>query len=384
MHSDVRGEHPHNGHCINSQPRVVAERASKMKFGQFEIVRWHPDWTPRQSIEAVMEKIELGDQLGIDEIWVGEHHFSRHGLVSGVFSLLGNVAARTKNARIGSAVIVLPWRSPIQTAEEAATIDVLSGGRLTLGVGAGYQALEFSGMGADITEARARFREYIDVIQQCWEEEPLTYKGEFIDVADLNVLPKPIQKPIPIHVAVSTSPESVDFAASRGLPIMVGGPTAVIGQIPEVIALWRERMEHHGYAHQHIDLGVAQNVYVAPTMEEAEHDIAGLEAEIDAEFIRIGNPKGASGSLPKGFEKWGNRDKDRIHGAESATKLGILPLVGTPEVVCERIEVLRGLGINSIRGNFGKAGLDQGKMERCMHMFAEEVMPHFSNTATAA
>ena len=331
-----------------------------------------------------MEKIELGDRLGIDEIWIGEHHFSRHGLVSGVFSLLGNVAARTKNARIGSAVVVLPWRSPIQTAEEAATIDILSGGRLTLGVGAGYQALEFNGMGADITQARARFREYIDVILRCWQDEPLTYKGKFIDVTDLNVLPKPIQDPIPIHVAVSTSPESVDFAASRGLPIMVGGPTAVIGQIPDVIALWHERMEEHGHSHEHIDLGVAQNIYVAPTMEEAERDIAGLETEIDAEFLRIGNPKSASGTLPQGFEQWGRRDEDRIHGAKSAEKLGILPLVGTPEVVCERIEVLRTLGINAIRGNFGKAGLDAGKMHQCMHLFAEEVMPHFAAKADAA
>ncbi|MBT6275374.1 MAG: LLM class flavin-dependent oxidoreductase [Chromatiales bacterium] len=348
-----------------------------MKFGQFEIIRWHPDTTPEQSIKAVMEKIELGDTLGIDEIWVGEHHFSRHGLVSGVFSLLGNVAARTKNARIGTAVVVLPWRSPIQVAEEAATIDILSGGRLTLGVGAGYQALEFDGMGVDLTQARARFREYVDVIARCWQDEPLTFKGDFIDVADLQVLPKPVQKPIPMNIAVSTSPESVDFAASRGLPIMVGGPTAVLGQIPQVIALWHERMEHHGHAHEHIDLGVAQNIYVAPTMEEAQRDIAGLEDEIDAEFLRIGNPKNASGSLPKGYEQWGQRDQDRIHGGEKARELGILPLVGTPEVVAERIERLRELGINSIRGNFGKAGLEQGKMLRCMHMFAEEVMPLF-------
>ena len=100
----------------------------------------------------------MGDTLGIDEIWLGEHHFSRHGLISGVFSMLGNVAQRTKNARIGSAVVVLAWRNPIQVAEEAATIDILSGGRLTIGVGSGYQALEFDGMGVDITEARARFR----------------------------------------------------------------------------------------------------------------------------------------------------------------------------------------------------------------------------------
>ncbi len=351
-----------------------------MRFGQFEIIRWHPDVTPAQSIQDVMEKIELGDTLGIDEIWIGEHHFSRHGLVSGIFSMLGNVAQRTKNARIGSAIVVLPWRSPIQVAEEAATIDILSGGRLTLGVGAGYQALEFDGMGANIKEARARFREYVDVIYGCWQDGPLTFKGEFIDVEDLNVLPKPVQKPIPMHIAVSTSPESVDFAASKGMAIMVGGPTAVMGQVPQVIAMWRERMEHHGHPHEHIDLGVAQNLYVAPTMEEAERDIAGLEDVIDAEFLRIGNPKDAAGQMPEDYKHWRHRDKDRLQGGEKAREAGILPLVGTPEVVGERIAALRDLGINSIRCNFGKAGLDQGRMRRCMHMFAEEVMPHFTGS----
>ena len=349
-----------------------------MKFGQFEIIRWHPTMTPAESIAAVMEKIELGDTLGIDEIWIGEHHFTRHGLVSGIFSMLGNVAARTKNARIGTAIVVLPWRNPVQTAEEAATVDVPSGGRLTLGVGAGYQALEFNGMNADIAQARARFREYVDVIHGCWRDEPLTFRGDFIDVQDLNVLPKPVQKPIPMHIAVSTSPESVDFAASKAMPIMVGGPTAVMGQVPQVLEMWHERMAHYGHPHDHIDLGVAQDVYVAPTMEEAEGDIAGLEDEINAEFHRIGNPRDASGAIPEGYKRWSHRDKDRVVGGEKAKEIGILPLVGTPEVVGERIAVLRGLGINSIRCNFGKAGLDRGKMRRCMHMFAEEVMPHFT------
>ena len=117
---------------------------------------------------------------------------------------------------------------------------------------------------------------------------------------------------------------------------------------------------------------------MAPTMEEAERDIAGLEDEINAEFLRIGNPKNASGVVPDGYQHWKDRDKDRLLGGKKAREIGILPLVGTPEVVSERIEMLRSLCINSIRCNFGKAGLDQGKMRRCMHLFAEEVMPNFT------
>jgi alkanesulfonate monooxygenase SsuD/methylene tetrahydromethanopterin reductase-like flavin-dependent oxidoreductase (luciferase family) len=181
-----------------------------------------------------------------------------------------------------------------------------------------------------------------------------------------------------MHIAVSTSPESIDFAASKAMPIMVGGPTAVMGQVPRVIEMWHERMEHYGHPHEHIDIGVAQDVYVAPTMEEAENDIAGLEDVINAEFQRIGNPKNASGAVPDGYKHWTQRDKDRVVGGAKAREIGILPLVGTPEVVSERLEVLRNLGVNSIRCNFGKAGLDDGKMRRCMHMFAEEVMPNFN------
>ena len=355
-----------------------------MKFGQFEIIRWHPDLSESQSINGVMEKIELGDELGMDEIWIGEHHFSRHGLVSGIFSMLGNVAQRTKNARIGTAVVVLPFHNPIQVAEEAATVDILSGGRLTLGVGAGYQAREFHGFGVNIEEARRRFREYLDVILKSWEDGPLTYKGDFIDVEDILVIPKPIQKPhIPIQIAVSTSPESVDFAASKGLPIMVGGPTAAMGQVPQVIRLWHERMEHYGHPHEHIDLGVAMNIYVAPTMAEAESDLAGLEDEINAEFKRVGNPRSATGKIPEDYKHWALRDEDRELGAERAREEGILPLIGTPEVVIERIEMLRSKGINSIRGSFGAAGLEQEKALRSMRMFADEVMPRFAEEIVA-
>lgn len=354
-------------------------RGPTMKFGQFELIRWHENVTPEDSIRRSMEKVELGDEMGMDEIWLAEHHFSRHGLVSGIFSLLGNIAARTKNARIGTAIVVLPFRNPIQVAEEAATVDIVSGGRLTLGVGAGYQRMEFEAYGLDIGEARAKFKEYLAVIKQAWKPEPLTFKGDFIDVQDVNVLPKPLQEGgIPIHIAVSTSPESVDFAASQNMPIIVGGPTAAIGQVPDVVRLWHDRMEHYGNPHEHIDLAVAVNIYVAPTQEQAESDIAGLEDVIEKDFARVGNPRTADGKTPDDYKHWEHRDRDRGIATQSARDAGILPLVGTPEVVIERIEHWQSLGINSIRGSFGAAGLDQGKMLDGMRLFAEEVMPHFA------
>ena len=356
-----------------------------MRFGMFDTIRWHEDVSGEDTITNALQQVEFADRLGIQDIWLGEHHFSRHGILSGIFSFMGAVAARTTQARIGTSIVVLPFHNPVQVAEEAAIIDIVSNGRFNLGVGAGYQAQEFHGMGVDITKSREMFKEYLDVVIKCWEEGPLTYQGDFVNIENIWVIPKPVQKPgPPIYIAVSTSPESVDYAAKIGVPILVGGPTTTLGQTPEVVRMWHERMEHYGNPHEHIDLPVSANVYVAPTMEEAENDIMGLEAKINEEFYRIGNPADKDGNFPANYKHWVHRDRDRQASAERARKEGIRPLVGTPEVVCERLEILRSKGINRIFGKFGAAGLDLDKSLRCIEMFATQVMPEFAETPIAA
>jgi alkanesulfonate monooxygenase SsuD/methylene tetrahydromethanopterin reductase-like flavin-dependent oxidoreductase (luciferase family) len=207
----------------------------------FDTIRWHQDWTAEQTLDASLEQIELADKLKIQEIWLGEHHFSRHGLLSGFFSFIGHVAAKTSKIRIGTAITVLPFHNPILVASESAMIDVLSNGRFDLGVGRGYQLQEFEGLGVDVEQATDRFREGVDVIVKAWTEEKLTYKGKFTNVEDKWIIPKPIQNPIPIYVAVSTTPATIDFAAKNGHIVMVGGPTAVLGQAPDVIKTWRKK-----------------------------------------------------------------------------------------------------------------------------------------------
>ena len=83
-----------------------------MRFGMFDILRWHKDWTAERAFDASLEQIEFADKLGLQDIWLGEHHFSRHGMLSGIFSFLGAVAAKTENARIGTAIVVLPFHNP--------------------------------------------------------------------------------------------------------------------------------------------------------------------------------------------------------------------------------------------------------------------------------
>lgn len=354
-----------------------------MKFGVFFTVRWHEDWTQEQSLLEVLERAELADQAGLDEVWLGEHHFSRHGILSGLFSFTGHVAARTKNARIGLAIVVLPFRNPIQVAEELATIDVLSGGRLDAGMGSGYQRQEFEGLGVDMEESRDRFRESLDVIVRAWTEEKLTFHGRFTNVENVAVLPKPKQKPHPpLYIAVSTSQESVDYAASRAIPVIVGGPTAALGIAPEVIARWREKMEEHGHDHAHIDPPVNMNIHVAPTVEEAESDAEGREDFSTKILARIGSPAGKDGKYPRGYEEWVNRQRDRELAGDSK-RGGSINLRGSPEVVVERLFELRESGIGNVFGYFGFPGLSHAKRMRSIELFATRVAPHFREPVPA-
>ena len=225
-----------------------------MQFGIFTIVPYHEDFTPPQALNDALEQIRFADEARLDEAWLGEHRFSRHGLLSGIWSFLGAVAGSTKNIRIGTAVIVLPLHNPVLVAEEVAMLDVISGGRINFGIGAGYQRQEFDGVGVDIDTSRERFQEAVDVMIKAWTEERLTFRGKYTNVDDVWVLPKPVQKPYPpLFQAVSTSPASIDFAASRNIQVITGGPTDILGQAPEVIKLWREKMDEYGHPHAHLN-----------------------------------------------------------------------------------------------------------------------------------
>ena len=355
-----------------------------MKFGAFTIVPWHESVSQEQALSEAMEVIEAADQLGLDEVWLGEHHFSRHGLLSGFFSFAGQVAARTKNVRIGSAVIVLPLHNPIMVAEEVAMLDIISGGRVNFGIGSGYQRQEFDGIGVDINQSRERFYEAVDVITSAWTQETLTFHGKYTDVNDIWVIPKPLQKPHPpFYQAISTSPASVEFAAKHQIQPILGGPTDILGQAPATLKMWRDKMDEFGHPHAHLDPPMSKNIYVTTTMEEAQKDPIGLE-DFSWRILKaasssgnpVGMPSDKDGNLPPGYEAWAGRQRDRER-RDDPGHAGLPPLRGTPDIVIEAMKAVQDAGINHIFSNFGFPGLPHSKTMRSLELFATKVMPHF-------
>src|SRR5215510_3715649 len=234
-----------------------------MRFGLFFQVSESAGQSHAARFAEMFELIALAESLGFDVAYLAELHFG------GAFSLLASpltvvpaIAART---RIGTAVSLLPLHHPLQIAEQAATADVLSGGRLEFGVGRGSIPTQFHGFRVPVAENRARFDEALEIIRLAWTRERFSYQGRFHQVEDLAVVPKPVQRPHPpIRVAVHTE-ESFAHIGDLGLPIYSGTTTTPLPQLREYMAVYRAHLEASGHAWQDDQMALMFPVHVGAT-----------------------------------------------------------------------------------------------------------------------
>ena len=151
-----------------------------MRFGFFDQLPCDDTQSEQQRFQDILTQIELGDQLGFDAVWLGELHFGRRSSISASpLMILAAAAQRTKRIRLGTAVTLLPLHNPIKIAEEAATADVLSGGRLELGVGRGTAPIHYTGYNVNQEESRERFEEALEVILKAWTQDTFSYQGKY-------------------------------------------------------------------------------------------------------------------------------------------------------------------------------------------------------------
>ncbi|HWP14684.1 MAG TPA: LLM class flavin-dependent oxidoreductase, partial [Xanthobacteraceae bacterium] len=196
-----------------------------MKFGLFgsaQAQRGGADLDSGQGFRDFIEYNVEAEALGYDSSFVVEHHFTGFGQVSASLNLLTWVAARTSTLRLGTAVLVLPWHNPVLLAEQAATIDLLSGGRLEFGVGKGYRANEFAGFCIPMDEAEERFEEGLAVILKAWtSNDRFSHRGKYWNFENIVVEPPTRQKPHPPIWMAAGQPESIRKVARRGFRLLL-------------------------------------------------------------------------------------------------------------------------------------------------------------------
>src|SRR5262245_22148189 len=181
-----------------------------INFGTFLLMQ-SPSARSSQEIYARgLEIAQAAETLGFDNVWLAEHHFSTYGYLSRPAQLATYIAARTTRIRVGTAVIVVPLHHPLVIAEEIATLDLLAGGRVDVGLGRGYQPYEFERLGLDLESGWARWDEAIDIILKAFTGQPSSYDGKLFKIPGTFVFPQPLQQPHPPIWITAQSPESVE------------------------------------------------------------------------------------------------------------------------------------------------------------------------------
>ena len=194
-----------------------------MRLGLFSVVDHYPAELGRSTGEfyaELLEQAEAAEEWGFDSFWVAEHHFHEYGAVPRPPILLGAAAQRTRRIRLGSGVVVLPFDHPLRVAEDYAMVDVLSGGRLNLGVGSGYLKHEYAGFGVDPEDKRARFDEALEVLLRAWTGERVSYAGAHIEVHDVRLNVLPVQQPRPPVWIATLRTDGGARVGARRLPAM--------------------------------------------------------------------------------------------------------------------------------------------------------------------
>ncbi len=299
------------------------------------------------------------EALGYHSSFIVEHHFTGFGQVSASLNLLTWVAARTSTLRLGTAVLVLPWHNPVLLAEQAATIDLLSGGRLDFGVGRGYRHNEFAGFCIPMQEAEARYEESLSVILRAWtSEKPFSHHGKYWQFENIVVEPPTAQKPHPPFWTGAGSRASIRRCAERGHSLLID-QFCSFEQIAERLGWYQEALAEHGRGYDPMQVAVARAIHVT-------HDPADKQAALDRRLAGQARTHDLA-QTPGGDNKASIMSYDDTREANEASTL-----FGTPDEISAKLERLRAMGVRYLLLNGGATTREN------IRRFARDVMPAFA------
>lgn len=228
----------------------------------------HVGLSPLQAggdFEETIRECERAEAAGFDSVWLGEHHNNALLYPTPLLGLAA-IASRTRRLRLGTGVLLLPLHHPLAVAEEAAMVDVISGGRLILGVGAGYAPEEFAAFGVSIKERGSRLDEAVPLIQRLWCEDNVTHEGRHYRLTNATVSPRPVQRPRPPIWFAGWVEPAIRRAGRLG-DAWLGGPSATLGELAGCVRLYREARTAAG--REAGDVALIRYVFVAETAERA-------------------------------------------------------------------------------------------------------------------
>jgi alkanesulfonate monooxygenase SsuD/methylene tetrahydromethanopterin reductase-like flavin-dependent oxidoreductase (luciferase family) len=314
--------------------------------------------------DAMLAQVQRCEELGFDAVVLAERHF-RHAslLFPSPLAVGAAIAARTERIRIGTAGRILSLDHPIHVAEAAATLDVLSSGRLDFGVTRASLDEEahiaFSSPQAD---SQRRFLEALEIIVRAWTEESFAYDGQCFTVPEVSVFPKPVQRPHPPLYVVAVSPERLAFACQEGINAYVGA-IRTPGELAEVASSYRGGLAAAGHDPAERTLSVNRFIYVS-------HDDGRARAEFERPFLELMHER-APDLKAALVAKYGG-----VEELNFERLLADFCVCGGPETVIRRLrEVIDATSCDYLLATLNFVTLDHALCLRSLELFGREVMP---------
>jgi alkanesulfonate monooxygenase SsuD/methylene tetrahydromethanopterin reductase-like flavin-dependent oxidoreductase (luciferase family) len=351
-----------------------------MDFGLFFLMQRDEAWSEQAVYDSALEQILAAEPLGYHSAWIAEHHFNDYGLCPVPPVLAAYVAARTRKLRLGMGVSLLPLHHPVDLAESLAVLDVISGGRLDVGIGRGGTLQDYQTFQSDREDARARVEEGIALIRQSWSGEPFDFTGRFHSAERLHVRPRPVQRPHPPLFIAANSEDSVLSAARLGLPTLSSFFVA-LEELQRRRALYRDVAHAAGRADTEIEALQRHEwgmrvVHVAPSRAEALRAVEGPFMGYQRKMAVLRSDS-TGGTVPNSFDRRALRLRSFGEYLETGWTL-----LGTPDEVRDGLrQYCEATGYQRVLLLMALPGLDTALALRSMRLFAEHVAPALAPAA---
>jgi alkanesulfonate monooxygenase SsuD/methylene tetrahydromethanopterin reductase-like flavin-dependent oxidoreductase (luciferase family) len=347
------------------------------EFGMFHEFQRTAGITDEQAFATSFEEIDAAERWGLDAMWLAEIHVNpERSVCSAPLTLASAIAARTKRMKIGTAVQVLPLCHPLRLAEEVATVDQISHGRLIFGVGRSGFPRTYEAYGVPYGESRERFAETLEILKQAWTEESFSYKGKYYSFDNVKVTPKPYQKPWPEIRVAANSADTFPNIAKAGHAVFVAVRLGTLEELEPNITAYREAWKEAGHPGEG-KVFLRAPVYVAETdqaaRDEPEESIMYFYRYLGERLVDSATRSGVRAVEDRAAR--GGRLQTITYEEALRDKL----IVGSPERVTDRLMGLQEkLGLDGIlcEMNCGTK-IPHDRVMKSLQLLCEKVKPRF-------
>ena len=348
-----------------------------MEFGMFHEFQALPGESAAQSFANSLAQVDAAECWGLDAMWLAELHFApERSVLASPLILAAALAQRTQRMKIGTAVQVLPLCHPLRLAEEVASVDQLSQGRLIFGVGRSGFAHTYKTYGVDYGESRQRFAETLEIVKLAFVEERFSYTGKYFTFENVRLAPKSWQQPWPEIRIAAASPDTYVEVGAMGHPIFIAARTGNLSELAPLVKTYREAWKDAGHPGKG-EVYLRVPVYVADTEDKAREE----PRESIMHLLRYIGDRLAASASASGARAIENRAErgQKMQTIDYEEVLRERMIVGTPQCVVERLQELQEvLGLDGILAELNPGSLiPHERVLEALRLLCQEVMPRF-------